>query len=149
MGVDDMCCDFHWEWMKRLWEESVSKMDDYEVTYSFDDIPEEITYTWYHKFWNFDTAYWTTKIDNRSLPGRRYSSEVNCIFEFYSYEIVDDMMKYIQQTCQKLAKKKRNVIDDLMVDVSIVPKDSRIPKLEIAMQQIKERVIKLEKLLNE
>ena len=134
--VDDRCYDFHWEWMKRLWNIAVSKMDDYEVTYSFDDIPDNITDAWHHKFWYFETENWKTKIDNRSLPGTQYNSEVSYIFEYNSNEIVDDMMKYIKKTCQKLTKKKRDVIVDLMVDVQIVPQDLRIPKLEIAMHTI-------------
>ena len=81
--VDDECADFHWEWMKRLWRIAVWKMkNDYEVTFSFDDIPDNITNSWHHKFWYFDTAHWTTKTDNRSLPGTRYNSEVSCIFEY-------------------------------------------------------------------
>ena len=153
MGVDDECADFQMEWIRRLWRIAVSKMDDYEVTYSFDDIPEEITYTWYHKFWHFDTAYWTTKIDNRSLPGKCYSSEVSSVFEFNSYEIVDDMMDYIMRTCPKLTKKKRSVLDDLkpklMVDTSKVKPNLKIPALEVSIQLTNERINRLDKLLNE
>ena len=149
-NVDDRCCDFQMEWIRRLWEVSVDKMeDDYEVTYSFDDIPKEITYSWLEKFWDFDISTWKPKTDNRAFPGTFYGKRFYDIFEFNSYEIVEDMLKYIQKTCKKITKKKRNVIDDLMVDVQIVPQDLKIPALEIAMQQTKERIDKLEKLLNE
>ena len=159
MGVDDACCDFQFEWIRRLWDESVWKMkSDYEVNESFDDIPEDIKYSWRDKFWYFDTAKWTNKIDNRSLPGTRYNSEFCRVFEFNSYEIVDDMMDYIMKTCPKLTKKKRNVINDLMtesripklmVDTSNVKPNVNIPALEILIHSTNERIDRLEKLLNE
>ena len=145
MGIDDECADFGYEWIRRLWRIAAWKMkNDYDVDELFDNIPEDMLYSWHHKFWYFDTAHWTTKIDNRSLPGTRYNSELKCIFEFNSYEIVDDMMKYIMKTCQKLTKKKHNVID-----VQIVPQDLKIPALEISIHQTNERINKLEKLINE
>ena len=150
MGVDDMCCDFHWEWIRRLWKESVWKMkSEYEVNESFDDIPVDITNSWYNKFWYFDTAHWTNKIDNRSLPGTRYNSEVSCIFEYNSYEIVDDMIKYIKKTCRKLKNKKRDVIENLMVDDSNVKPNVNILALETSLYTTNERIDKLEKSLNE
>ena len=161
MGVDDACCDFQFEWIRRLWDESVWKMkSDYKVNESFDDIPEEIKYSWRDKFWYFDTAKWTNKIDNRSLPGTRYNSEFCRIFEFNSYEIVDDMIDYIMKTCPKLRKKKRSVLDDLMLNTeSQIPKlmvddtkispDVKISALETSLYKINERIDKLEKLLNE
>ena len=77
MGIDDMCCDFHWEWIRRLWEEAVWKMkSDYEVNESFNDIPKDVQYSWRDKFWFFDTAKWTNKIDHRSLPGTLVVSEM-------------------------------------------------------------------------
>ena len=154
MGVDDLCCDFTFEWIRRLWEESVWKMkSEYKVNESFDDIPEDVQYLWRDKFWFFDTAKWTNKIDNRSLPGTCYNSEVHCIFEFMSYEIVDDMMDYIMRTCPKLTKKKRSVLDDLkpklMVDTSKVKPNLKIPALEVSIQLTNERINRLEKIINE
>ena len=159
MGVDDMCCDFSNEWIRRLWEESVWKMkSDYKVNESFDDIPEDIQDSWHDKFWFFDTAKWTNKIDHRSLPGTFYNSEFCRIFEFNSYEIVDDMMDYIMKTCPKLTKKKRSVLEDflaksqmndLMVDTSNVKPNGNIPALEISIHTTNERISKLEKLINE
>ena len=144
-NVDDRCCDFQMEWIIRLWEVSVDKMkDDYEVTYSFDDIPKEITYSWLKKFWDFDISTWKSKTDDRAFPGTFYGNRFYDIFEFNSYEIVEDMLKYITKTCQKLTKKKHNVID-----VQIVPQDLKIPALEISIHQTNERINKLEKLLNE
>ena len=103
MGVDDECCDFGYEWIRRLWSISLWKMKgNYDVDALFDNIPEDMLHLWHDKFWHFDTANWTTKIDHRSLPNTRYNSEVSCIFEFNSYEIVDDMIKYIKKTCRKL-----------------------------------------------
>ena len=141
MGIDDECADFHWEWIRRLWRIAAWKMkNDYDVDELFDNIPEDMLYSWHHKFWYFDTAHWTTKTDNRSLPGTRYNSEVSCIFEYNSYEIVDDMMKYIKKTC-----KKRNVIDK----ISAIKPNLNIPALEISIHQTNERINKLEKLINE
>ena len=154
-----MCCDFTFEWIRRLWEEAVWKMNsDYEVNESFNDIPEDVQYLWHDKFWFFDTAKWTNKIDNRSLPGTFYNSEFCRIFEFNSYEIVDDMMDYIMKTCPKLTKKKRSVLDDLMtesripklmVDDSKISPDLKISALETSLYTTNERINKLEKLLNE
>ena len=159
MGIDDMCCDFTFEWIRRLWEEAVWKMkSDYEVNESFNDIPKDVQYSWRDKFWFFDTAKWTNKIDNRSLPGTFYNSEFRRIFEFNSYEIVDDMMDYIMKTCPKLKKKKRSVLEDflaksqmndLMVDTSNVKPNGNIPALEISIHTTNERIDKLEKLINE
>ena len=146
--VDDECADFEFEWIRRLWRIAAWKMeDDYEV--NADDITEDMKYSWHDKFWYFDTKNWTTKIDNRSLPGTRYNSEVSCIFEYNSYEIVDDMMKCIMKTCRKLKNKKRDVIEDLMVDTSNVKPNGNIPALEISIHTTNERIDKLEKLLNE
>ena len=101
-NVDDECWNFRSEWIRRLWKISIDKMKyDYEVNYDL-EVPKEIFDLWYHKFWYFDTAKWTTKIDDRSLPGTRYGSMVSHIFEYNSYEIVDDMIKYIKKTCRKL-----------------------------------------------
>ena len=103
MGVDDECCVFGYECIRRLWSISLWKMKgNYDVDALFDNIPEDMLHLWHDKFWHFDTANWTTKIDHRSLPNTRYNSEVSCIFEFNSYEIVDDMIKYIKKTCRKL-----------------------------------------------
>ena len=67
-NVDDRCCDFQMEWIRRLWEVSVDKMnDDYNVTYSFDDIPKEITYSWLKKFWDFDISTLKPKTDDRAV----------------------------------------------------------------------------------
>ena len=148
MGVDDECSDFGYEWIERLWNTAVWKMkNDYDVDALFDNIPEDMLYSWHDKFWYFDTAKWTTKIDNRSLPNTRYNSMVRCIFEFNSYEIVDDMIKYIKKTCRKLKNKKRDV--DLMVDTSAIKSNVNIPALEISIHQTNERINKLEKLINE
>ena len=159
MGIDDMCCDFTFEWIRRLWEEAVWKMkSEYKVNESFNDIPKDVQYSWRDKFWYYDTAKWTNKIDNRSLPGTFYNSEFCSIFEFNSYEIVDDMMDYIMKTCPKLKKKKRNVIDDfldkshindLMVDDLKISPDLKISALETSLYTTNERINKLEKLLNE
>ena len=159
MGIDDMCCDFTFEWIRRLWEEAVWKMkSEYKVNESFDDIPKDVQYSWRDKFWFFDTAKWTNKIDHRSLPGTFYNSEFCRIFEFNSYEIVDDMMDYIMKTCPKLTKKKRSVLEDflaksqmndLMVDTSNVKPSLQIPALEVSIHLTNERINKLEKLINE
>ena len=172
MGIDDLCCDFQFEWIRRLWEEAVWKTNsDYKVNESFDDIPKDVQYLWRDRFWCLDTAGWTTKIDNRSLPGTRYNSEFCRIFEFMSYEIVDDMIKYIIRTCPKLRKKKRSVLEsqtsllrqtpDLMLNTeSQIPKlmveddlnispDLKISALETSLYTINERIDKLEKLINE
>ena len=159
MGIDDECADFGYEWIRRLWRIAAWKMkNDYDVDELFDNIPEDMLYSWQHKFWYFDTAHWTTKIDNRSLPGTRYNSELKCIFEFNSYEIVDDMMDYIMKTCPKLTKKKRSVLEDflaksqmndLMVDTSNVKPNGNIPALEISIHTTNERIDRLEKLINE
>ena len=157
--VDDECADFSYEWIRRLWRISVWKMeDDYEVNGLEDNIPEDMKYVWHDKFWYFDTAKWTNKIDHRSLPGTCYNSEFCRIFEFNSYEIVDDMMDYIMKTCPKLTKKKRSVLEDflaksqmndLMVDTSNVKPNGNIPALEISIHTTNERIDRLEKLLNE
>ena len=159
MGIDDECCDFQFEWIRRLWEEAVWKMkSEYKVNESFNDIPKDVQYSWRDKFWYFDTAKWTNKIDNRSLPGTFYNSEFCRIFEFNSYEIVDDMMDYIMKTCPKLTKKKRSVLEDflaksqmndLMVDTSKISPDLKISALETSLYTTNERINKLEKLLNE
>ena len=118
MGVDDECCDFGYEWIERLWNISLWKMKGiYEVEELFDNIPEYMLYLWHDKFWYYDTAKWTTKIDDRSLPGTRYNSQVKCIFEYNSYEIVDDMIKYIKKTCRELTvEEKENYRKKLMID---------------------------------
>ena len=118
MGVDDECCDFGYEWIKRLWNISLWKMKGiYKVEELFDNIPEYMLYLWHDKFWYYDTAKWTTKIDDRSLPGTRYNSQVKCIFEYNSYEIVDDMIKYIKKTCRELTvEEKENYRKKLMID---------------------------------
>ena len=156
MGVDDECADFTFEWIRRLWNVSVSKMkSEYKVDALFDNIPEDMLDLWHDKFWHFETAKWTNKIDHRSLPFTCYNSEVHCIFEFMSYEIVDDMIDYIMRTCPKLTKKKLIVLDDLkpklMVDTSKVkPKPNlKIPALEVSIQLTNERINRLDKLLNE
>ena len=117
MGVDDECCDFGYEWIERLWNISLWKMKSiYKVEELFDNIPEYMLYLWHDKFWYYDTAKWTTKIDDRSLPGTRYNSQVKCIFEYNSYEIVDDMIKYIKKTCRELTvEEKENYRKKLMI----------------------------------
>ena len=142
MGIDDLCCDFQFEWIRRLWEEAVWKMkSEYKVNESFDDIPKDVQDLWHDKFWFFDTAKWTNKIDNRSLPGTFYNSEFCRIFEFNSYEIVDDMIKYIKKTCRKLTNQKRNA--DLMVDTSNVKPSLQIPALEVSIKLTNELINKL------
>ena len=123
MGVDDECCDFGYEWIERLWNISLWKMKGiYEVEELFDNIPEYMLYLWHDKFWYYDTAKWTTKIDDRSLPGTRYNSQVKCIFEYNSYEIVDDMIKYIKKTCRELTvEEKENYRKKLMIEQVTLP----------------------------
>ena len=105
-NVDDMCFNFRREWIRRLWEISVDKMKyDYEVNYDL-EIPEEIFYLWYHKFWDFNISTWKPKEDDRAFPGTFYGNSFYDVFEFMSYEVVDDMLKYIIKTCRKLTKEE-------------------------------------------
>ena len=54
-----------------------------------------------------------------------------------------------KKTCRKLKNKKRDVIEDLIVDDSKISPDLKISALETSLFTTNERINKLEKLLNE
>ena len=110
-NVDDECWNFRSEWIIRLLKISIDKMKyDYEVNYDL-EVPKEIFDLWYHRFWDFNISTWKPKEDDRAFPGTFYSNRFYDVFEFMSYEVVDDMLKYIKKTCRELSKDEK---DELM-----------------------------------
>ncbi len=107
MNVDDETCDSSYEWIERLFDVAVAKLEyDHEVNIKFDDVPEDIQDSWYDKFWDFDITTWTPRTDDRAFPDTYYGNKFYDIFEFNSYELVSDMLEYLEPLCRELTKEE-------------------------------------------